>query len=90
MLNISDPRWQKIDSRLLHGVFDGKKIGVVFATCSNQNFPDTYALNVAEYERVKAGKDGGKIAEAYVVAVEMNGGERIYKGEMTIADATPG
>ena len=43
LININDPRWQKINSRMLYGEIDGVKIGVVLATNSNPNFPDTYA-----------------------------------------------
>jgi hypothetical protein len=88
MLDIEDKRWHKISSRMLYGVIDGVKIGVVMATNSNPNFPDTYALNVAEFNRLRDGKDHGKIDEAYIVAVEVNGGERVYRGEMSLEEAT--
>ena len=45
-------------------------------------------LNVAELNRLRDGKDRGGIDEAYIVAVEIVGGERVYRGEMSLEDAT--
>jgi len=49
-----------------------EKIGVVLATKSPNR--DGHLLNKAELSRVITGKRGGKIEEAYVVAVRLNGG----------------
>ena len=87
MLSIDDPRWHKIGSRLWFGEFDGKKVGVVMATMSNPSF-DTFALNVGELNRLKAGKNDGKIDEGLIIAVEVSGTARTHRGEMTLADAT--
>lgn len=87
MLDIEDPRWRKIgSSRLLFAEFGGKKIGVVLATKNNSGF-DTYALNCGELDRLKAGKKDGKIDEALIVAVEVDGGVRTYRGEMPLDEA---
>jgi hypothetical protein len=85
MINIDDPRFREIDRRLLFGEFDGKRIGVVLATM-NPNF-DRFALNVNETNRLRAGKAEGKIDEAVVVGVKVNGDTRTYMGQMPLEEA---
>ena len=71
----------------MFGEIDGKKIGVVLATMNNPSF-NTYALNVGELNRLRAGKNDGKIDEAAIIAVEVDGGARTYRGEMMLDEAT--
>ena len=49
---------------------------------------ETFALNVGELNCLRAGKNDGKIDEALIIAVEVNGTASTYRGEMTLDQAT--
>jgi hypothetical protein len=66
-----DGRFKRFGSRKYFGEIDDKKIGVVLAT-KNVGY-DTCALNNTEFEGLLRVKRDGRLDEAYVVAVRVNG-----------------
>jgi hypothetical protein len=68
----SDPRWHVVGRHRWVGDIDGAKHGAVLATKSPPY--ETFALNAGDNKSLLEALHGGKIARAYVVAAEMNGG----------------
>ena len=69
----------------MFGQVDGKRVGVALAT-KNKGF-DTFALNCADVERLRAAKSDGKTDEAYIVfarIIDFN--TRKYCGQWTVEE----
>lgn len=77
----ADQRWRMVGRYKFIGEVDGVRAAVVLATRSPGY--DTYALNKGDFDRLLAGKRGGKVDAAYVVITEINAlGARTYRGDM--------
>jgi hypothetical protein len=85
LLNMfEDPRFREFDLYRICGEVDGIKTGIVLATM-NPGF-SSYALNKGALERLRCAKLGNKVEEAYVVAAQVKGKERVYRGFLPIEE----
>jgi hypothetical protein len=80
-----DQRFCSFGVYCAYGEVDGFRVGIVYATMS-AGFT-TFALNKNSLDRLRAGKETGKVDVAFVAAHRVNGAQRTYCGHMTVEEA---
>ena|SRR5215472_4331155 len=69
----------------VHGVRDGRNVGIVLAT-KNKGY-NGFALNCADWEHLQSGISNGRVDAAFVVFAKVDFNSRKYIGQWTLEEA---